>query len=106
MRVPQFHGTGEKPRTFPSGSLYNNKGGRKGRLWIRKLQDYWSRRFKVGRSSSFLSPSLDEPVVEARRKVGLLGLVSSGLCRFSMAASRALMSLNSEVVSMYCSRGA
>src|ERR1700732_2669006 len=64
---------------------------------------YWSRRFKVGRSSSFLSPSLDA-VLWPRRNVGLLGLLaSSTLWRFSIAASRDFISLNSDVVSMYWS---
>src|SRR5262249_20771290 len=90
--------------SFP-GSKEKQAAFIKGRLWFFRETNYWSRRLSTGRSSSFLSPfvlSLDEAV---RRSVGLLGLLeSSSLCRFSMAARRALTSLNSDVVSMYCSR--
>src|SRR6266481_1515530 len=68
---------------------------------------YWSLRLSLGRSSPFLSLSSGlslSPWLDLL-SVGLFGLLSSGLCLLWSIASRAFMSLNSDVVSMYCSRG-
>jgi len=63
-----------------------------------------SRRFSVGRSSSLvLVPLPLLSLVEVRRRLGRLPSFSSRtLCRFSIVASRAFTSSNSEVVTMYC----
>src|SRR5260370_10304803 len=58
--------------------------------FLGECQTYWSRRFRVGRSSSLLSPSFDVSF-DVRLRLGVLGLlVSSTLWRVSIAARRPL----------------
>jgi hypothetical protein len=58
--------------------IATKQAARGGRLFVHSYVPayYWSRRFNVGRSSSFLSPSL-AAVLCPRRRLGLLGLALS-----------------------------